>query len=107
MAKREPLLMHLYRENGFREGTRAGEFIVGWGIYSESLEAGQRPTMDGYSAYWRESQATSYRGLRAFRTAFPDDQFPDRVWRTIARQMEARKLGAATREAMFVVGAWQ
>jgi hypothetical protein len=106
MAKREPLLMHLYRENGFREGTRAAEFIVSWGIYSEKLPSGEVPTMDGFSAFWRESQATSYRGLRAFRGAFPDDPFPDRVWAVIAKHVEARKVAAASRDAMFVEAVW-
>lgn len=109
MAKREALLLHLYRELGFRDGTRAAEFIVSWGIYSDAtiLEKGNALSMDGYSRFWKESQATSYRGLRAFRRAFPDDTYPDRVWRLIAKQIEARKVAAATREAMFVESVWQ
>jgi hypothetical protein len=110
MAKREPLLMHLYRESGFREGTRAAEFIVSWGLYVDSGDVrpvGALPSMEDYSRYWKQSLATSYRGLRAFHESFPDEHYPDRIWGRIADKIEARKVARASREAMFVEGVWR
>lgn len=108
MAKREPLLVHLYREVGMREAVRAASFIVAWGLYVDDPKSPKPPSLKGYEVYWKQSESTSYRECRAFRNAFPDDPFPDRQWAMIRRQVEARKgkVGSGAKAAMFVEGVW-
>jgi hypothetical protein len=104
--KREPLLMFLYRTVGYRDGTKAAAFAIAWGIYADDPKTEGLPTPEGYRRYWNTSEAAYFRELRAFRAAFVDDQFPDRVWSVLRRGVKSRKLGSATREAMFVESAW-
>jgi len=106
MAKSEPLLMHLYRTSGFGDGTKAAAFIVAWGIYSDDPKSEKPPTPEGYRNYWKCSEASFYRELRAFRHSFADDRYPDRVWAMLRAHIESRKVASATKEAMFVAGRW-
>jgi hypothetical protein len=107
MAKRVTLAEHLFRSIGVRKGTRAAAFIAAWGIYSDQVAEGSKATMYGYSLYWKQSQATSYRELDAFHSAFPDEALPDRIWAQARAAVESRRsLPAATAQAMAAVGAW-
>jgi len=105
-TKREPLLMYLYRTVGYRDGTKAAAFLVAWGIYADDAKTVGPPTPEGYRLYWKASEAAYFRDLRAFRAAFVDDQFPDRLWSVLRRAVDSRKVASATREAMFVNGVW-
>ena len=105
MAKTEALLLYLYRKVGFRDALRAAEFLTAWGVYVDS-ESPEKPSVEGYAKYWKESIATAYRGLAAFRRAFPDDRYPDRVWGLVRRQVEFRNVAQASKDVMFAVGAW-
>lgn len=113
------LLEYLYREMGYRKGTRVAAFIVAWGIYADTLDEsvsvpgerrrreGKRSHMDGYISYWKMSRATAYRELAMFREAFPGDEYPDRVWALVTDAVGSRRsLSVAMAEASVVKGVW-
>jgi hypothetical protein len=109
MTAKRPVsfLEFLYREAGYRKGTRVAAFVVAWGIYSESLADGVEPNMDGYGKYWKVSRATAYRELQTFHAVFPDDVLPDRVWRKLSAAVESRKsLSVAMAQASGVRSVW-
>lgn len=103
---RVTLLEYLYRKVGYRKGTKAAAFIIAWGIYSESVEEGRRAHMDGYSTYWNQSRASSYRELAVFHEVFPNDLLPDRIWRLLRQHVQSKKLAVAMAEALPVVAVW-
>jgi hypothetical protein len=104
--KRVTLLEYLYRSVGYRKGTKAAAFIVAWGLYSDSLPDGSRPHMYGYSKFWKQSSASSYRELVVFHEVFPGDATPDRVWSVIGDVVESKKLADAMAQALRVEAVW-
>jgi len=107
-AKRPTTFLEfLYREVGYRKGTRVAAFVVAWGIYSDSLSDGVPANMDGYGRYWKTSRATAYRELSAFHQVFPLDPLPDRVWMKLSEAVSARKsLSIAMAQASGVKAVW-
>lgn len=106
-AKSVTLAEYLFKKVGLRKGTRAAAFIVAWGLYMDSLPPESKPTMVGYSAYWKQSDATSYREFDVFHQAFPDEKYPDRIWEKARSAVHDRKaLSAATGQAMAAVSVW-
>jgi hypothetical protein len=103
--KRVTLLEYLYGNQGYRKGTKSAAFIVAWGLYSDSLGQDQRAHMDGYSKYWRQSRASSYRELAVFHEVFPDE-LPDRLWGLIRGAVDSRKLPQAMAQALRVESVW-
>jgi hypothetical protein len=109
MTAKRPVtfLEFLYRELGYRRGTRAAAFVVAWGIYSDSLADGVESNMDGYGKYWNMSRATAYRELQVFHAVFPDDALPDRVWSKLSEGVTARKsLSVGMAQASGVKAVW-
>jgi hypothetical protein len=101
------LAEYLFKKVGLRKGTRAAAFIVAWGIYMDSLPPEKKANMYGYSGYWKQSEATSYRELDVFHQAFPNEKYPDRIWAKARSVVLDRKaLTAATGQAMAAVGDW-
>lgn len=106
-AKSVTLAEYLFKKVGLRKGTRAAAFIVAWGLYAESVPPESTPTMVGYTAYWKQSEATSYRELDVFHQAFPTERYPDRIWWKARSAVQDRKsLSAATGQAMAAVSVW-
>lgn len=79
MAENGTLLQYLVSRVGIRRAVKVASFVVAWGIYSEK-SGDDVLSMKGYSAYWRQSLALSYKEREMFRIAFPDDETPDRLW---------------------------
>lgn len=107
VAKRVTLAEFLFEKVGFRKGTRVAAFIAAWGLYVESLPPEKKATMVGYTAYWKQSEATSYRELDVFHQAFPDERYPDRIWEKVRPDVLDRKaVRAVAGQAMAAVGVW-
>lgn len=94
---------------GLYKATKVVAFIVAWGIYSDKTP-GEAHTLDGYSAYWKQSRATTYRERDLFRLCFPDDKVPDRVWARVSVRMGfdrgARQVDVNGARAFGVEGHW-
>lgn len=106
--KQETLAVYLVRKVGLRKATTVCSFVVAWGIYVEAVEGSH--TLDGYSAYWKQSLATTYRERDFFRICFPDDRTPDRVWSKVRALYEAKvdkaKRETAAAQVLSLRGAW-
>lgn len=90
MAENGTLLQYLVSRVGIRRAVKVAGFVVAWGIYSE--KSGDDPlTVKGYSAYWRQSLALSYKEREMFRIAFPEDETPDRLWAFFRREYRAKQ----------------
>lgn len=98
MAERKQMTLaeFLVKKVGLRKATGVCAFVVAWGIYSEQVS--EPHTLDGYSAYWKQSNATTYRERDTFRICFPDDKVPDRVWAYV-RTVYDGKLDRAKRDS--------
>ena len=59
---------------GVIKARRALLFAVAWLIQEQ--DEGATPTMEGYTRYWGQSTATSYRERDAFRACFPKYETP-------------------------------
>lgn len=107
-AKRQTLAEFLFREVGWRKGTKVAAFIVAWGIYSDQVPEGEKTHLWGYSQYWKQSNANTYRELSAFHEVFPDDVLPDRLWDEARAAVKDRKsLAIATAQVLPAVGVWR
>lgn len=106
--RRMTLAETLVRKVGLRKATSVAAFIVAWGIYSEKEDAPH--TMDAYSAFWGQSNATTYRERDLFRICFPEDKLPDRVWGLIRSVYDARidvkSREVTTAQVLSVQGSW-
>jgi hypothetical protein len=63
---------------GLWKATKVAAFIYAWGIYTEKEEG--RHTMEGYTAYWRQSISTTYRERDLFKICWPDQKDPTQIW---------------------------
>lgn len=61
--------------------------IWAWGLAAREL--GRWPEVAEYSAYWRQTERTSYRELAVFRRAFPTERTPQRLAGVLDDQAEA------------------
>jgi hypothetical protein len=72
---------------------KVAAFVIAWGIYSE--KSGDNPlSVKGYSAYWHQSLAQSYKERELFSIAFPEDKTPDRIWAAFRRLYGAKAASA-------------
>ncbi len=99
MAKELSMGEYLVAKVGLRKATAVATFVVAWGIYSEKVDAPH--TLDGYSKFWRQSVATTYRERDLFRVCFPDDKVPNRVW-ALCRAVYDAKVDERRRELSAV-----
>jgi hypothetical protein len=106
--KQETLAVYLVKKVGLRKATSVCSFVVAWGIYSESVDGS--PTLDGYTAFWNQSLATTYRERDMFRICFPQDKVPDRVWSKVRAVYEARvdrsERETAAAQVLSLRGSW-
>lgn len=106
--KQETLAVYLVRKVGLRKATTVCSFVVAWGIYTEAVEGSH--TLDGYSAYWKQSLATTYRERDVFRICFPEDKVPDRIWAKVrslyGSKVDQSKREAAAAQVLSLRGAW-
>lgn len=109
MAERgQTLAEFLVKKVGLRKAVGVCSFVVAWGIYTEK---GAEPhTLDGYSAYWKQSAATTYRERDTFRICFPDDKVPDRVWAHVRSVYDAKldqgKRDVGSAQVLSLRGEW-
>lgn len=107
MAKRQTFAEFLFREMGFRKGTKVAAFVAAWGIYSDQVPEGEAPYIHGYTKYWKQNQANTYRELHLFQELFPDDATPQRLWDVARKAVKDRNsLSVATAQLMNVAGDW-
>lgn len=109
MADREmTLAQYLVRKVGLVKTMKVATFVVAWGIYTEKVKGPH--TLDGYSAYWKQSVATTYRERDLFRIAFSGDQVPDRVWAHVrevyAQKLDQRGRDVGVADVLSVSGGW-
>lgn len=109
MAKREQSLgEYLVRKVGLRRAVKVCSFVVAWGIYVEKTEGPY--TVFGYTDYWRQSRATSFRELDLFRIAFPAQEYPTELWSQVraayAEKLDAKRRDVTVTEVFSVRGAW-
>jgi hypothetical protein len=93
------LAVFLVAKVGWRDARNVCVFIAQWGTVSRKLK--REPTWAEYCAYWHESRATYHRGLKLFRTVWPDDKNPTRVWNWVESQIPA---SASVQRAADLVG---
>lgn len=75
---RAPLfLKYLSGRIGKAEARRVAAFVEAWIVASESV--GHSATAVEFAAHWGVGEATAYRELRAFKTAFPSEATPERL----------------------------
>jgi hypothetical protein len=93
--KPEPLGLYMVRRVGLRRSMSVCTFVVAWGIYMEKGPKGERRehTMDGYTKYWRQSLAKTYRERDLFQIVFPGQNDPTELWGEI-RAVYKHKLDA-------------
>lgn len=106
--REQTLAEYLVKKVGLRKASGVCSFVVAWGIYTERVEGPH--TLDGYSAYWKQSNATTYRERDTFRICFPEDKIPDRVWAQ-CRAIYSAKLDQSKRDfgaaqVLSLRGAW-
>lgn len=107
MPQRETLAVFLFRELGYRKGTKVAAFIAAWGIYSDQVPDGEGPYIHGYTKYWKQNQANTYRELHAFHEVFPDDATPQRLWDIARKAVKDRKtVAVATAQVLPAMGEW-
>jgi hypothetical protein len=87
--RRKPLGLLIVEKVGMRNGVRCLSFIVSWGIVFEAL--GHEPNMEEYTAYWKQSRATSYRERDAFQLVWPYEKNPAAIWAQIRDSVPERK----------------
>jgi hypothetical protein len=89
---------------GLIKATKVAAFVYSWGIYIENEEA--RPTMEGYTAYWRQSISTTYRERDLFTICWPEEKNPTALWLRIRAFAGARIESKKRRElgAVQVLG---
>lgn len=73
---------------GLLKATKVAAFVYSWGIYIES-EAG-RPTLEAYTAYWKQSLSTTYRERDLFRICWPQEKDPTALWSQIRALADSR-----------------
>ena len=73
---------------GLVKATKVAAFIYSWGIYTESFDG--RPTMEGYTEYWRQSISTTYRERDLFTICWPEEKNPTALWQQIRAVADAR-----------------
>lgn len=93
--RQQTLAEFLVKKVGLRKAVGVCSFVVAWGIYTERVQGPH--TLDAYSAYWGQSNATTYRERDTFRICFPEDKVPDRVW-ALVRSVYDAKLDQAKRD---------
>lgn len=95
----------LVRKVGLLKAVKVAAFIAAWGIYSEHAQ--DRLTIEGYTAYWRQSVSTSYRERDLFVICFPEERNPSRLWALLRDVYDGREgrdvLGA---RVLGAVGRW-
>jgi len=103
----EPLSVFLFRQVGWRKGSKVAAFIAAWGIYSESLRPADERSLLGYAVFWGESRATAFREQELFRLVFPQLSTPEPLWRTIRRSVvRSDDRDAVAGTVMVVRGDW-
>jgi hypothetical protein len=103
--KPELLLTYLARTVGIWKASRVGGYIAAWGIYARS-RPDERHTVAGCGEYWRRSEASMWREQKLFRTAFPDEQNPDRIWSLVEAEIDRRSREKATADLLATTRAW-
>ncbi len=95
---------------GLIKATKVATFVYSWGTYLES-ETG-RPTMEAYTAYWKQSISSTYRERDLFRICWPEEKDPTALWSQIRAvaddRIDARKrreVGAVQVLGLYVPGA--
>jgi hypothetical protein len=109
MADKTQLLgVFLVRRVGLRKAVQVATFVVAWGIYSEKSPGPH--DMKGYTAYWRQSLATSYKERDTFRMAFPSQTDPSELWsqiRAVYRaKLDDKRRDVGVAEVFGVSGSW-
>lgn len=64
----------MIRRGGLRKAQRAMTFVVCW--LTVEADLGHEPSVEEYSAWWKQSARTTYRDLDAFRTCLPEFSTP-------------------------------
>lgn len=75
MKRQMTVLEYAYRKGGWRASQKALLFAVSWMIAEVALER-RIERVEEYSAWWKQSNATSYRELSAFKKCFPKFDTP-------------------------------
>jgi hypothetical protein len=83
------LVRFLNSAAGVRHAFRVLEFVTLWGILADELQ--RAPTKAEYKERWDESNATYHRRLQLWRSVWPDDPNPQRVWLWTREQVEGRQ----------------
>nr|CRY96445.1 hypothetical protein [uncultured prokaryote] len=84
MVNEEPMASVAIRNAGVVQGARALGIVALWAIAiakNDGHPLGENLTLSlrSYSDYWRQSDRTSWRDLKVFRAAFPDEADPQRL----------------------------
>ena len=59
---------------GLKKAMRAMTFATAWAVVEKDL--GEEPSVEAYSAWWKQSSRTTYRELAAWRECFPEFSTP-------------------------------
>jgi hypothetical protein len=70
-------LLQLSSRIGKPEARRVADFVAAWVVASEAV--GHPATAVEYAAHWGLGEATGYRELRTFKSAFPTEPNPERL----------------------------
>jgi len=97
-----PLAVVVVEKVGWREGLRAVTFLAAWGLATDAL--GHPVSMKEYAAYWKQSEALTYRERVAFGTVWPESvDNPEVVWEPIKRQVRNRSSKAVAAADVLAV----
>lgn len=103
MPKGEPLGVVMIRNagggvGGLRAAMKAAGYLVAWGIVADAL--GHDPTWVEYRTYWKQSESTTAREVRAFKRCFGADAKVGEVWRRVSSSLSVDDRGQAVGELM-------
>jgi hypothetical protein len=77
-SRQQTLGEYMVSRVGLLKATKVAAFVYSWGIYIEQ-ESG-RPTMEAYTAYWKQSISSTYRERDLFRICWPGEKDPTALW---------------------------
>jgi hypothetical protein len=108
-----PLMVLAYANTkSFRRAGRAMTVLIAWAIAEQRLGRalgdgeGLTAAVREYTAWWKQSERTTWRDLQAFRAAFPTESSPAQLAAQLVARSEAKlaQRDAAAVGALLVAG---
>lgn len=95
----EPLIVIMIRNGGLRRAMKALGYITAWGIVRRDI--GHDPSWSEYYGWWKQSESTTAREVRAFTRCLPGVKV-SAVWERFEAQQPKRSKPVADKQEELV-----